>query len=393
MELTTRPWITASVALAGASVIALTPTAPCPPEVHISAVALTDSFDFITPWIDTFNNASSDTTELFDHFFQAPLPALQQVLVNQADYLDSFVQNPANIGDVLTQIGDNLQNTAQTMVLAGAPKDIVTATLPHTMEAYHLEVYNLLPFVLQDFLHITNPTELQAITAVVNLMSSPPSGVLIGAAGPFVSPVVELSNDIQNILGALSSTTPNFGAALSELINIPASLTNAFFNGATLNLSAILPLLSQSGVLPSGIDFTYLGIAFGGLLTPGITNGDYPNNLGIGGSLFNSLAFSLDKPLAVTLGGVPTGPLGALENLSQILADTLGWNTTGNPLTQLSFPLIPTDLTTILSTDLTTTLNNNLTGLAAALPTQLSTTLLTELTTNIPHLLLSLLGI
>ncbi|MGH3524761.1 MAG: hypothetical protein ACRDU4_18505, partial [Mycobacterium sp.] len=62
MELTSRPWITAVVALAGASVIAVTPVAPPLPRVDAPSVQLTEGF--LETWQDVLSTASANATSI-----------------------------------------------------------------------------------------------------------------------------------------------------------------------------------------------------------------------------------------------------------------------------------------------------------------------------------------
>ena len=89
-----------------------------------------------------------------------------------------------------------------------------------------------------------------------------------------------------------------------------------------------------SGLLPEDLPVTSLSFAFGGLLTPGTTG---LTGQGIGGSVLNSLGIGV---LGLPIEGQAVGPLGALTNLSQMVAKAIGWDGTGNPLTDLTLPTI-----------------------------------------------------
>ena len=56
---------------------------------------------------------------------------------------------------------------------------------------------------------------------------------------------------------------------MSDLLNVPANVVNSFFNGADLNLDALVPLIAKSGLLPTGTTISALDYAFGGLLSTG----------------------------------------------------------------------------------------------------------------------------
>ncbi|OLP01003.1 hypothetical protein BVU76_18045 [Mycolicibacterium porcinum] len=341
MEMRLRPYATAGIALAGAGVIAITPVAPPPTGAQVSspAVNLSAAVNPIAPWIDVLNNSSTNATGLVDAYFEAPAPILQQVIVNQAAYLGQVLNDPGAIGDVLSGIGDNLEKVFQVATFLGLPEDTNTVELfRQSNDPYHADLAVLLPIVLPFFMPDLDENTVTLITNVIRFISSPASGVLIGLAGPAVSPVVALVNSVQAITGAT-----DFESAVQALIATPANVVDGFLNGATLSLNPLLPLIS--GALPEGISLTSLNIAFGGLLTPGATGGDYdeegtPYTTGIGGSIFNSVGLDVDFGLALHVQGHAVGPLGALTNLSQMIAKALGWDGAGNPLTELTFPTI-----------------------------------------------------
>jgi hypothetical protein len=373
-KVATRPWTTAGVALAGASLIAATPVTVPLPDVQARDIALA-AFDPITPFVDAFNTASANATTIADTYFIAPFPVLQQVIVNQFGYLGDVINNPASIGDVFGDIGTNLQNVLAATVLLGASDTLAGQVLPTTLDSFHTDLVELLPSstgLLQD---------------ILTLSQSPLSGILIGLAGPLISPAVAFGSSIAEAIGALTGGDPLTG--LEDLINTPANVLNGFLNGATLNLDSLIPLAEQTGLLPTtieafgltvGLDYTNLDLAFGGLLTPGETE------QGIGGSIFNSLGLAANltidgEPLGtLTVDGQGVGPLGALTSFTQLLASVIGWDGTGNPLTQLTFPTIdPGDLLSGLTSSLDGDLSTLLGGSAPEIGT-LTTDILTGLT-------------
>ena len=99
-------------------------------------------------------------------------------------------------------------------------------------------------------------------------------------------------------------------------------------------------------MLPEGTTFDSLGLTFGGLFSPGATANTVGGEVGtggVGGSIFNSLGLSITTnalgfPITLNVPGVGIGPIGALANLSQMTAGAIGWNGTGNPLTNLELP-------------------------------------------------------
>lgn len=335
MELTTRPWITAGVALAGASVIAAIPLAGPPPGLQSRAVQLASDFDPVTPFLDALNTASANATAVADFYFEAPEAALQQAIVNQ---VGSIGEDPA------TALQDFQVNFLTALLAAtfidpdqdDADLDFINGLATHTLDAPH----QVLQTALTEGIPGVLPAPGDQVPLIADFLSSPVSGVLIGSLGPVISPLVEFGNDVQAAIDAMS-TDPT--TAMQDLVNIPANVTNAFFNGATLDLSALIPLIEQGNAvgLPDGVSIDALSLAFGGLFSPGSVVD------GAGGSILNALGLDLNGVPGLgdlDIAGQGVGPIAAMADLSQIVAEALGWDGTGNPLDALTFPAIGGDL-------------------------------------------------
>ncbi|MEB3035296.1 outer membrane porin GjpA, partial [[Mycobacterium] nativiensis] len=199
------------------------------------------------------------------------------------------------VNDAYTMLGIAADDpTAATTILhtLSGGADLSTFTLGHSL------LFGLLPQLLPAFL--PPGTDVEPINAIINFISSPMSGMIMGMIGPGISPWIALMNSI------------NDGDGLNEIL---ANMTGAFFNGATLDLGFILPLLD--GVVPPGT-LSHLDFAFGGLLTPGsvanaaYTTYDASGNIvsevpAVGGSIFNSVGLAIDAsgflgvPLTLTV--------------------------------------------------------------------------------------------
>ncbi|WP_096867712.1 outer membrane porin GjpA [Mycolicibacter icosiumassiliensis] len=302
-------------------------------SVTVRDVALTagDS-DLLTPWIDQYNAASQNATQLLNAFFDAPNVGLQQLIANQFGYLQAFLNDPtsssvtaigqemqANLAAVLT--GFTLQNAWGS--LAGNEGTIATV-IAHTLDSGH-------SFLLQEVPQFL-PTSVNAaeVTQILDFLSSPLSGIIMGALGPEIAPWVALYNSITD--GDDGNTTL-------------ANMVGAYFNGADLSLNSLIPSIEQAGFLPAGYNIENLGIAFGGLLSPGEVGGYAPYPVGIGGSIFNSVSIHLaGAPAPIDYLGQAVGPLGAWEGWAQAIASLLGWDGTGSPLSDVTLPVIPTDV-------------------------------------------------
>ncbi|MCV7383510.1 outer membrane porin GjpA [Mycolicibacter longobardus] len=328
MNPTLRPFATAGVALVGAGLIAVTPVATPVLEAHVvHDVALT-AIDFTGAWTEAFNTAEANFDAL-QTAMQDANEALSEALSN-ADLADlDFAQ----LGAALTFLdGDQKTfiNPLTEWTLNGAGPEADAAT-----DATHALLFAILTNQAAPLAPDLFPTLPEPIPDIINFLSSPLAGVLIGALGPSIAPWVALFNSVEAISAALTGETPDTDAALQELVNIPANMFNGLLNGATLNLDALLPALADSGMLPlpEGTEITSLSFAFGGMLTPGLVGADPGDTMFFGdavpggGSIFNALGLTLGitDPLTLELPFLPhgVGLAGAMAGLQQAIAEFL----------------------------------------------------------------------
>lgn len=372
MQQTLRPYVTAGIAIVGSGLIAatpvVTPLANVPTIRDVVLAAGGGLPDLMAPWTEVFNTASANSTQLANNFFLAPGVGIQQFIANQSDFWQQILNDPSSIPDVMNQMQANLKAVTDAFTLFNAdPATIATTTL-HTLnggfetvvnpdgslgiDAGHAALYQLLPAFIP-------PDQSDTLLPIINFMSSPASAMIIGALGPAISPWVALSNSIAD------------GDSFGQII---ANMYGAYFNGATMNLDFLIPLIEQSGLLPlpAGTELNHLSFAFGGLLSGGeVSNAPYElfDTTGnavtsidpVGGSIFNSLGLNITASLAgqtlpLNVDPVAVGPLAAWEAWSQTVAGLLGgqaWAWDGKtmgeppaalpPLTGFSFPVIPGD--------------------------------------------------
>lgn len=365
MQKTLRPYATAGVAIVGATLITVPPAVASLPDIPAARdVALTSFLtDAMAPWIEQYNAAADNATVLANNFNVAPFIALQQFIANQKDYMQQILDDPSNIPNVVSAMQDHMHavTSAYSMVTLDPTDPIAVTTTLHTLSGEadltnfllgHGFLYTLLPNLLPALLPAG--TDVDAIMPIINFISSPMSGMIMGMIGPGISPWVALLNSITD------------GDGINETL---ANMAGAFFNGATLNLDFLIPLLGDA--VPPGM-LSHIEFAFGGLLTPGeVGNAPYTiydaagnvvNEVpAVGGSIFNGVGLSLDAsallgvPLDMTVPSHGVGPIGALMGWEQAIAGLLGadaWNwagKTGNPppadppLSGFSFPVVPSD--------------------------------------------------
>lgn len=349
MELALRPYALAGVVVIGGTVVAAVPMSQpnsTPPQMRSDAVTLTAADELLTSIITELNDASANSTQLLDNFALAPFVGAQQATVDGFGYLQDLINGTSFdtvLGDIQTQLTDVLSSFA----LAGASSATISTTTGLTLDGLHGLVFQELPTFLP-------ASEATSLTPVLDFLASPASGILLGALGPVVSPIVSLVDSAEAI--AAAAQAGDSATAFQDLLAAPVDAIGSIFNGATLNLDALLPAINGAGVLPSGDSLSSLSFAFGGLLSAGSVGDSWNVSTGTihaaGGSLFNSVGMGLDVqfngvPISLDLTANPVGPIGALEGFDQAVGLLLGDNWTGKgvtpgpPLAGLTFPTIP----------------------------------------------------
>lgn len=342
MQVAPRSRLTVGVALAAASVISVNPltvptSVPSPPAVSSAAVQLTASYSPLQPWLEAFQTASAGATQIGDTFSEAPAVLLQQILANQAGYLGEVLKNPGSIGTALGQMVANVQAAFTAATLLGIDASMNPFPSQESLDGWHSILLQSIPKLLPAG---TPPQAVKVVNELLNVLSSPVSGILFGLAGPVISPVVAVVNSVHNIVSAL--VAGDFATAMQGVINIPANIVGAVLNGANLNLDGLVPVLNNLGLLSPGTTLHNLNIQFGGLFSPGSTGVDPMTGepVGIGGSIFNSIGMTtttdlMGFPLTLEIPGIGIGPIGALVAFGQIIAKAIGWGGVGNPLAEL----------------------------------------------------------
>lgn len=346
MQLTTRPWITAAVALVGASLVTATPATAASVDAQFRAVQLT-SFD-PNNWLDVLQQASTNATDIYDHFSPAPFPDLQQFIAN----LPAYLEGTRNVSTDLTAAGNaavvpfdptnpepyiypSLDPTSSNIGISLLGAHLFDIPLPGKAGLLDL-LTNGLQFTVGICPLCTNvnidvlalligQTAADDVQPYLQFLGSPLSGVLWGDIGTTLGPLVQFDNDVTAIGDALSGPTPDWTTALQELLNMPANVTNAFLNGyGDIDLST---LLNDFGAQLPASDAN-LVLDLGGLLSPG-------------GSLLNGIGFSEtlgDCSIGCATFDVPTsevGPIASMIGMDQAIAEAIGWDGVGNPLAGL----------------------------------------------------------
>lgn len=344
-----RPYATAGVVIAGTGLIAATPVvAPAPAITPVVDVALTGLSDFVDTWQDVINTTNANATALLGNYLLAPGVAWQQLYANAMGYIQQFLDDPSSssLAAINTEIQEHwvaVRNAYSLWDTSGL--EMYGQVTNHTLDgsgsgSNHAFLLTEVPSFL--------PPDVDAamVTQILDFMSSPLSGIIMGWLGPGISPWVALMNSITD------------GDSFSQII---ANTVGGFLNGATLNLDAVLPAVNDAGFLPNGMSLDHLEVAFGGLLTPGSVGIGPYEVLGtggtvdaavpaVGGSIFNSLGLQmvgipLISQIAVT--GLPIGPIGAMEAWGQVVGALLGSGWDGKGAVVATPPAVGVELPTI----------------------------------------------
>lgn len=288
-----RGFAAAGAALVATGMLAASPAAPALPSITTAPpMQLTASIDPFGPWVDVFNTTVANGSQVFD--------AVKDALAGFADTLEGQFAAATFIGvDVATPEGSDL--AAQ------------------TLDWNHLWALQYLSGM--DFgMGIPQIEPVEPAATLLTLLSSPMTGVLMGLVGPLFSPGVELFNNFGSIIDNIGGG--DFEAALQDLLAVPANVVGAFFNGATLNLDALVPLLNDVLQVPDGNAVLGASFDFGGLFTPGETDAG-----NVGGSIFNSLGLDLQMMgmgMPYSAPGEGVGLIASLVNLVEMFAAGMG---------------------------------------------------------------------
>ncbi len=358
MHITPRSYLTSGIAALGVGAIALAPIQPIPNQVALApqrvvselGVELAAAVDPIQAWVNTFETTFANIGILGEFYMQKPFPLLQTIGANVATYFEELTNG--NVGVIPGQIWDNVVKFFEapwspgdtqklTPIFEGGegeldvPKgtNLTAATPPIPAEfpdaATTQSPLGLNTLVLQYAagFSVTGPQEeWQAFLdfgPVWSFLNTPYAGQLLGLVGPIFAPLISLTRSFTAIGEYFEAG--DVQSALFELINIPANMTNAFFNGGGfLDLTGIV-----AGLVPDLLEGTRIGINTGGLLNavPAAgpdkewTYGAGWDSLAILGSDAGTFAaqFFSDQPAP----GFPNGWFGNAIGLGQYLADQM----------------------------------------------------------------------
>ncbi|MGV0873349.1 hypothetical protein [Mycolicibacterium sp. XJ879] len=234
MQGAVRPYVTAGVALVGASVIAVSPVAPPVPDIKVAAapsvstaMQLTSTSNPLLAFSELFANTLTNTSGLFEQFAASPAPILQQVLINQGANFGLIAATAEQIAFLLPglveEVGTNLREVA-TQIAAG---DFVGAgeTLNQTLILAGLPLLGLIGPPL---------TILQNTTQnIANVFAELPNQVFPLLSAIVLSPVNSIINGTADIAQTVfdAVTAGDFLTAAGAVISAPIVMADVVLNG------------------------------------------------------------------------------------------------------------------------------------------------------------------
>ena len=340
MTITARSYLTAGIAALGAGAIALSPVQPIPnhlaaaqgravSNLPVSLVAA--AIDPFTPLEEMVKTSLANIKTLGEQQVNPGplLPILSAMGANAGVFLSEL----PDLSLIFTQVAGNLKAA----ITAPFDQNLTPLTPGNSLFSYNTnntagvtcvgsptcpgEEYS--KFQTTGLLAYNDYfPEFEPLFPIINVLSSPLSGALVGFAGPGLSAFAQTLVSFGNINVALKEK--NWAAALNELINLPTNLLNASLNGGKqLDLTPIVEKLAPAlgFTLPDGVE---LGLTTGGLLTPGVAMGgtygptEVPFN-GWSGTAWDAVSAKADTAIGPAyIGGLPLG----------LVATQLGMRTT-----------------------------------------------------------------
>ena len=371
MEHSIRPYVTAGVVLAGASLIAAAPIGPPAPEIQTRAVHLASVGDLVDPtsaasladnqefplvsWADAYSDTISNLQSLDAQIAADPNPILSAVdanLTNYANELASAAQlSSSNFTNLLQDLSTVLTNAtgdlqagdvydAETSIWQFLLTDPGTVTRPFESAYFDISqsmVNNLDNLLTPGGIYANATSDIMQIFAIPQWVSDLQEASLYGPNAAEYA----MAGVTQDVLNAYQSG--DLTLALNDLSNAPSTIFDAYLNGYQVDGGVTAKDLTDLAALRPGLNPTLGALNGGGesvLRAKEIVAGD----LGGGVRAFD------------TLGGADaTAAASSTADLNVIVGDISTLLSPDTALGELATAFDPNaiaDITSLLSADL-----------------------------------------
>lgn len=237
MNLALRPYVTAGVALVGASVIAVTPLSPPPAvidntmaRVSATAVDLTAAVDPITAWTDLFTRTPESILALADLIAENPAPILGQIVANWSGYGQT-------LGTALQTAGTGLSNYLTTQLptaLQTFSNQLMSGDTQGAAQTFSGAIFGLafgIGFPMLNVLSIPTDITQNFANAVATLpgFAGPVISAGLSALMTLTGTTLATGAGAQAVVDAFKSGDPV--GAVNALAAMPAVIADALLNG------------------------------------------------------------------------------------------------------------------------------------------------------------------
>jgi hypothetical protein len=329
VQVAVRSYLTAGVAMVGATALIAAPLAVPPPEIHLpaihassAAVELAALANPIAEWVTVVQTTFANVAALGTQFQNDPAPILQQILTNQL----------ANASTLATA----LEGATGGLVagLTSLPSATLLAAQQLAAGQFSAAVGTLfqagIGLILAPAISLIGATSIITDTAqrFANVVAAIPNVLLpvgLAAISPIAGAVYAFGDAGQAVIDA--ARAGDVAGALSALVNIPAIVTNAFLNGYPPQFSTGVFSPLVEGGFGSGLIASLLNArdvfaqALGAPVPPAATATDLPT-----ASTLISLAAAPTKEATVgetaAKTGVSTARVTDLEAAPEAVAAT-----------------------------------------------------------------------
>jgi hypothetical protein len=246
-----RPYLTAGVALVGASVIAVAPLAPAPPHISLPSVrsaevALAAAVNPLEAYLDLLNHTVGNLSSLGQTLLANPAPILQQILKNQfasaTDLLAALQSSGSQlVNGIVTTVPQQVQEALANLAagnIVGVGQNVVNIITQPVLLPFLTLLSGIQPLIEKPVANLLAVT--QQFTTIVAL-----SG--IGVLEPIVSTINATAQAIQNVVDAGLSLNPV--GLVSSIVAAPAVIADGLLNGFGFDGGVLTPGLGLVGAL------------------------------------------------------------------------------------------------------------------------------------------------
>ncbi|MEV0674146.1 hypothetical protein [Mycobacterium sp. NPDC050441] len=343
MQLASRSYLAAGVALVGAGAIAVSPLAPPAPDIHVpaidassAAVNLTAAANPLQVWADVIGAAFENVGGLGGQLAGDPAPILRQIIANQLHSVNVLGTATQGLVDGMSAALDpenfmSFQAAVKSALDLIAAGDLQNGFAALTTSPLMLGL-PLLSFVGNQWVPGAWSVIAQPFTNLANLVTNLPEGVPALLLNGVLSPLTATAAANGYVLEKLAAAATAGDAAefVGTLVNAPGTITGALLNGFEIANGDGMPPTFMAGILSAEHGFTpggtistvlnTLSQIADSLATPGADRDNLFGNLpGLGATSKTMSVTSALTPAAktVTLDVAPAKEITAAPAASQ----------------------------------------------------------------------------